>query len=348
MTRPPTTPGKSGSPAWSDRPSLSGFRVCVTGGAGFIGSHLVDALVSAGAEVSVIDDFSHGRESNLAASAGRIRVTRGSILDDGALDRAMSGARVVFHLAALASVPESVANPLLYHAVNSGGTLRVLVAAHRLGARRVIYSASSSAYGDGPGQPKHEGMRPEPCSPYAATKLAGEDLLRASSKCFDLETISLRYFNIFGPRQRFDSAYAAVIPRWMHAMRAGEPVVIFGDGRQTRDFTHVANAVHANLLAAAAPADALRGAAVNVASGRSITLLELLAALEAQLGVRSRREHRPAQPGDIRESEASILAAKSLIGYEPVVAFEEGLAATATATVEAESNDAPSIEARRA
>jgi len=314
--------------------ALAGRRVCVTGGAGFIGSHLVDALVHAGADVSVIDDFSNGRELNLAAVASRVRVFTGSILNEVTLDAAMGGAWAVFHLAALGSVPASVETPALYHAVNAEGTLRVLEAARRHGAQRAIYSASSAAYGDGAEMPKRESMRPDPLSPYAATKLAGEHFMRSWSNCYGMETISLRYFNVFGPRQRFDSAYAAVVPRWIHSLRTGEPIEIYGDGKQTRDFTFVSNVVHANLLAAAAKPESLRGACVNIGCGVSFSLLDLLTTIERALGRTAERRFHPMRAGDVRESGADIALARALIGFEPTVSFDEGLQRTIAAESE--------------
>ena len=328
--------------------ALKGRRVCVTGGAGFIGSHLVDGLVAAGADVSVIDDFSNGREVNLSAVASRVRIIAGSILDDAALDVAMAGASTVFHLAALGSVPASVENPAHYHAVNAEGTLRVLEAARRHGAPRVIYSASSAAYGDAAELPKVESHRPDPLSPYAATKLAGEHLMRAWANCYGMQTISLRYFNVFGPRQRADSAYAAVVPRWIHAIRAGEPVEIFGDGEQTRDFTFVSNVVHANLLSALAAAESLRGAAVNIGCGGRFSLLQLLAVIEESLGRSAERRFQPMRAGDVRDSEADIRAARALIAYEPVTSFEHGLRATIAAGDEPASKaSAGCVQGRR-
>lgn len=297
----------------------------MTGGAGFIGSHLVDALCALGAEVVALDDLSNGRRANLAGAGARARFVEGSIASQAALDDALAGADTVFHLAAKGSVPQSIEAPREYHEVNVGGTLGVLEACRRLGVRRVVYSASSSAYGDQPGLPKVESMVPDPRSPYAYSKLACEHLMRAWSRCYGLETVSLRYFNIFGPRQRHDSPYAAVVPMFAERIRAGARPVIYGDGLQTRDFTHVANAVHANLLAGARTG-ALGGEMVNVACGESFTLLELAERIGALLGVRADPEFRPMRTGDVMHSRASIDAARALLGYEVIVPFDQGLA----------------------
>ena len=307
--------------------TLAGVRVLLTGGAGFIGSHVADALVLAGARVTILDDFSNGLESNLSGPAGSARLLRGSICDTEALRSAMDGAQVVFHLAAIGSVPRSLEMPERYEEVNVSGTLRVLQAARAVGVRRVVYSASSSAYGNTPTLPKVESMRPDPLSPYAFTKLAGEHLMRAWSSCFGLETVSLRYFNIFGPRQRHDSAYAAVIPKFARQLRAGERPQLFGDGMQSRDFTYVDNAVHANLLAAVAPA-AVHGQVVNIACGTRFSLLDVLGRMSRILGVACEPEFLPARAGDVRDSEADIAAAASLLGYSVRVPFDAGLRRT--------------------
>jgi UDP-glucose 4-epimerase len=307
-------------------------EVCVTGGAGFIGSHLTEALVRLGAKVRVLDDLSNGLEANLADLAGRIRFIRGSILDPVALERAIEGVSVIFHQAAMVSVPRSVKEPALCYEVNCGGMLRVLEHArlHAPGSR-VIFAASSSAYGDQPEPAKIETMCPQPLSPYAASKLAGEHMVSAYAQSMGVPGISLRYFNIFGPRQRADTPYAGVIPKFIDAMRNGELPVIFGDGTQTRDFTFVANAVHANLLAGACEPSRLDGRPVNVACGRSYSLLELVEHLAKVCEVEPRYELAPPRVGDVKHSRASIDLARQVLGYEPIVSFEDGLRKTALA-----------------
>lgn len=309
------------------RPTFAGRAVCITGGAGFIGGHLSESLVELGARVCVIDDLSNGFEANLAAVASRVRFVRGSILDTAALGEAVKGAEFIFHLAALGSVPRSVEVPVEYHEVNATGTLRVLQAARAAGARRVVYSGSSSAYGDTPTLPKVETMCADPRSPYAVGKLAGEAYCRAFACCYGMETVTLRYFNVFGPRQRPDSQYAAVIPRWADALRRGEQPVVYGDGKQTRDFTHVDNAVYANLLAAACPGK-LSGEVVNIGCGARDSLLGLLALMSEALAKPNQPKFAPERAGDVRASQASIEAARALIGYRVIVPFADGLRRT--------------------
>jgi UDP-glucose 4-epimerase len=303
-----------------------GCPVCVTGGAGFIGSHLCEALVALGAEVSVIDDLSTGSEENLEAFRQRIRFVHGSILDPAALFQATTGARLIFHEAAATSVPASVEHPQRYHEVNATGTLRVLEAARvgSSGETRVISASSSSAYGDRVESPLQETMTPRPLSPYAASKCAGEHLLRTYVACYGVSGVSLRYFNVFGARQRPDSPYAAVIPKFAQALIHKERPVIYGDGLQTRDFTHVSNAVRANLLAGACTAE-LTGQVINTACGHRTNLLELLGMMGEILGVEAEPEHAPPRIGDVLHSQADISLARELLGYEPTMSLADGL-----------------------
>lgn len=314
------------------RAALSQRRVCVTGGAGFIGSHLSETLVALGALVTVIDDLSNadaGRVARLMEIAPeRVRFVQGSILDPGALGSAVEGARTVFHLAALGSVPKSVDDPGRTWVVNATGTMRVLQAAGREGVGRVVYSASSSAYGNNPELPKREAMASEPESPYAAAKLAGESLCRAWATCYGVDTVSLRYFNIFGAGQAADSAYAAVIPAFVQRYLGGRAPVIFGDGEQTRDFTHVSNAVLANLLAAGAQ-QPLGGAVVNIGAGVRTSVNTLAKMIAQGLGVVGLSpDYRPERVGEVRDSFADVSAAQALLDYSPVTDLETGLSAT--------------------
>ena len=314
------------------RPKMAGRRVCVTGGAGFIGGHIVEALVSMGAFVSVIDDLSNSSSEHIAQmidlAPDRVRFIHGSILDPEAMESALEGAQTVFHLAALGSVPKSVEDPARTWVVNATGTMRVLQSASTAGVERVIYSASSSAYGNNPALPKLESMAPEPESPYAAAKHASESLCRSWSACYGLDTISLRYFNIFGPRQAADSAYAAVIPAFVTKYLSGESPTIFGDGEQTRDFTHVSNAVAANLLAASADG-ALKGQVVNVGAGVRTSVNELATMIAQILGTNNIQSHyEPERVGEFRESVSSVELGKQIIGYEPATTIEIGLEET--------------------
>lgn len=301
-------------------------RVLVTGGAGFIGSHLVEALARLGAVVVVLDDLSGGTRSNLD-TAGRVEFVHDSILNLDTLAACARGCHYVFHQAALGSVARSVEHPRLYHEVNVTGTLNVLEVARSAGVRRVIFAASSSAYG-GHVLPWVESMPPRPRSPYAATKVAGEALLRAYSAAYGLETVSLRYFNIFGPRQNANSAYAAVMAAFAKAVLAGEAPVIFGDGDQSRDFTFVQNAVHANLLAARSPAP-LCGDVFNVGCGGRVSvncLAELITEMLHRPEIRP--AHQPERAGDVKHSLADLAEARGVLGYEPVVDFAAGLRQT--------------------
>jgi UDP-glucose 4-epimerase len=299
----------------------------VTGGAGFVGSHLVDRLVRDGWRVRVLDDFSSGRESNLADVADVIELVRGDVRDEATLARAVAGVEVIFHQAAVASVPLSVAEPLRTNSVNLDGTLQVLEAARRAGVRRVVYASSSSAYGNSQQLPKVETMAAEPLSPYALQKLTGELYCRLYSSLYHLETVALRCFNIFGPRQDPRSEYAAVIPRFICAALAGEGATIFGDGEQTRDFIFVQDAVRANLLAA--DAERASGAVINIATGRRISLNDLWWAIREITGVTAPSRHAPARMGDVRDSVADLTRARELLGFEPAVDLREGLRRTA-------------------
>jgi len=295
----------------------------VTGGAGFIGSHIAEALVRRGDRVRVLDNLSTGFESNLAAVRDGIEFVEGDLVDAETVARVVEGVDCIFHEAALASVPRSVEHPLDTNAACVTGTVTLLDAARRAGVRRVVYAASSSAYGDQPQSSKRETDLPAPISPYGAAKLAAEYYCRAFAATYGLECVALRYFNVFGPRQDPGSPYSAVIPLFITAILAGRSPVIYGDGLQSRDFTFVANVVHANLLAAEVPDVA--GRVLNVANGRNVNLLELIDALNALLGTDVQPVHDPPRPGDIRESMADITQARALLGYESQVDFHEGL-----------------------
>jgi UDP-glucose 4-epimerase len=296
----------------------------VTGGAGFIGSHIVDAIVQRGDRVRVLDNLSTGKRSHLDLAAGAVELLQGDVTDAAAVARALEGVDCVFHQAALASVPLSVERPLDTHAACVTGTLAVLDGARRAGVRRVVYAASSSAYGDVPTASKRELDPLAPISPYGAAKAAGELYCQAFAATFGLETVCLRYFNVFGPRQDPDSPYSAVIPLFIRAMLQGRQPTVYGDGRQSRDFCYVANVVRGNLLAADAPG--VSGKVFNVATGRSVDLLDLIALLNELLGTRIQPLHAPPRPGDIRESLADITAARRHLAYEPEVGFRDGLA----------------------
>ena len=295
----------------------------VTGGAGFIGSHLVDALLARGDRVRVLDDFSTGSWDNLTDVRDRVEIIEGDITDPSTLRSAVRGVEVVFHQAALASVPRSVANPMATHRVCVDGTLQVLLAARDAKVRRVVYAASSSAYGNSARLPKGEGDPTAPLSPYAAAKLAGEQYCAAFSEVYGLETVRLRYFNVFGPRQTPDSPYAAVIPLFIRALWAGQGPTIHGDGEQSRDFTFVADVVQANLRAAAAPG--VSGKVYNVACGRRTSLLELIALLNGLLGTDVAPLHTAPRVGDVKHSLANIERAMEDLGYRPTTDMKEGL-----------------------
>jgi UDP-glucose 4-epimerase len=295
----------------------------VTGGAGFIGSHLVDRLVDLGHRVRVLDDFSTGKRSNLAGVAGRIELIEGDLRDPDRCREACNDIEIVFHQAAIPSVPKSVRNPRSSHEVNVNGTFNLLLAAWEQRCRRVIYAASSSAYGDSEVSPKREDMRPIPQSPYAVQKLTGEIYCRAFAACYNLQTLSLRYFNVFGPRQDPASEYAAAIPAFVTSIVRDEPPTVYGDGEQTRDFTSIENVIHGNLLAADAPV--AEGEVVNLACGNSISINHLVARINVLLGKNVVPLHTESRPGDVRHSTADIRLVRSLLGFEPCVDFDEGL-----------------------
>jgi len=301
-------------------------RYLVTGGAGFIGSHIAEALLDQGESVRVFDNLATGRQTNLAALKGRAQFIHGDLRDFDSVKAAVKGVEVVFHQGALASVPRSIADPIATLETNINGTQNVLIAARNAGVRRVVYASSSSVYGNTPVLPKHEDMPTNPLSPYAVQKLTGELLCRVFTQIYGLETVSLRYFNVFGQRQDPASEYAAVIPRFLTALIEKRQPIVFGDGEQTRDFTYIANVVQANLLAATAP-EAV-GYAMNIGCGERISLNTVLRIAGELLVVTIDAEYRDPRPGDVRDSLADINLAERLLGYKPIVGFREGLALT--------------------
>lgn len=305
-------------------------RVLITGGAGFIGSHLALTLRGLGAQVRVIDDLSSGHERNLAvenSDGPAIEFVKASILDDAALNKAAEGCRFVFHHAAMVSVPQSVAEPGRCMEVNVLGTERVLNAARKAGASRVMFAASAAAYGNDPKLPSTETDLPDIWSPYAQSKVAGEMLLATYARCYGLSTVSLRYFNVFGPRQDPKSPYAAVITAFADALMNGKTPKVFGDGSQTRDFIPIENVVHANLLAASSPR-ALAGEVVNIGCGGRVSLIDVLNVMGAVLGVPATPEKLPPRAGDVMHSSANIGRAREVLGFAPIVGFDEGIRRT--------------------
>jgi UDP-glucose 4-epimerase len=300
----------------------------VTGGAGFIGSHIVRQLLEDGRAVTVIDNLSTGSRDNLADVMERITFIEGDIRNSADCDRACRGVDTVFHVAALPSVPRSIKDPVACNDHNVNGTIQVLEAARRAGARRVVYSSSSSVYGDTAVLPKVETMEPLCRSPYATAKLAGEQYVLAYARAGLLEGVALRYFNVFGPRQSPTSAYAAVIPVFLNAAQTGETATVFGDGDQTRDFTYVANVVNANMLAAFGPAERVNGWVTNAGAGSRISLNQLLDLVESITARRVKRTYGPPRAGDVRDSQAGLERAAQVLGYHPTVDVEEGLRRT--------------------
>jgi UDP-glucose 4-epimerase len=304
-------------------------KALVTGGGGFIGSNLVRRLLELGHEVRVLDNFSTGNRRNLVDVADEIEVVEGELRSYERVHNATRGVEVVFHQGALPSVPRSVQDPLTTGAVNVEGTLNVLLAARDEGVRRVVYASSSSVYGNTGTLPRVETQFPDPISPYAVTKLAGERYCVSFARVYGLETVTLRYFNVFGPNQDPTSQYAAVVPRFIAAIDAGEPVPIYGDGNQSRDFTYVDNVVEANVLAADA-AEA-SGAVLNVATGQSRSVNALADTIGDVLGRPVEREYLPERTGDVRDSWADVAAAQSVLGWEARIGLDEGLRLTAEA-----------------
>jgi len=303
------------------------MQVLVTGGGGFIGSHLAEHMLELGHRVLILDNFATGRRSNVAALDGEVELIEGDIQSYERVNKAVAGCEIVFHLAALPSVPRSVQDPLTSNATNVIGTLNVLLAARDQGVRRVVLASSSSVYGSGTGTtPKQEDKPTTPISPYATAKLAGEGYARSFHGVYGLETVALRYFNVFGPRQDPTSQYAAVVPNFIDALIAGHSPVIFGDGEQSRDFTYVSNVVHANVLAMDAPGVA--GKVYNVACGERVTLNRLVGELRTLLGSEVDCVYAAPRPGDIKHSVADLSLARGELGYDPSVRLREGLERT--------------------
>jgi len=295
----------------------------VTGGAGFIGSHLADALIGRGHQVRIVDNFSSGKKANVPSGA---EIVEGDLADDGVAAAAVAGCEYVLHQAAIPSVPRSVNDPLGTNRANVDATLQMLVAARDAGVRRLVFAGSSSEYGNSPVQPKREDMRPAPITPYALQKWAGEQYCAMFSSLYGLETVSIRYFNVFGPRQAPDSPYSGVISLFIKAFLSGQAPLIHGDGRQTRDFTYVSNVVDGVL--AAATAEGISGEVINVATGGRVSLLELARALQLITGTDLQPTLGPPREGDVKDSQADIFKARKMLGYEPAVPFEEGLRRT--------------------
>ncbi len=301
-------------------------KFLVTGGAGFIGSNLVDALLENGLEVRVLDDFSTGRRENLHHVESRIELIEGDVGNPEICRRAVTGCAGVFHLAAMVSVQKTIAEPARSHYVNLDSTLNLLIAAREAGTRRFVFASSAAIYGNNPELPKIETMRPEPLSPYAVQKNAGEHYLKVFHDLYGLETLALRFFNVFGPRQNPHSDYAAVIPRFIALMLAGKSPTIFGDGHQTRDFIHVSEVVRA--LVQAGTLNGIGGFTCNVAGGEKTDLIQLVSTINRILGTRIEPTFGPAAPGDVRDSLADIAHARRVLDFTPAITFEEGLRRT--------------------
>ena len=297
----------------------------VTGGAGFIGSNIASTLLQRGEKVRILDDLSTGKRENVESLSGDVDLIEGDICDFGCVEKAVAGVDYVLHQAALPSVPRSVKDPIASNKVNVEGTLNLLVAARDAGVKKLVMASSSSVYGDTPTLPKHEQMAPQPMSPYATSKLAAEKYAMNFHKVYGFPTVALRYFNVFGPRQDPNSHYAAVLPKFIKAMLANEPPVIYGDGEQSRDFTYIENVVNANLLACESDA---AGCYLNTACGDRYTLNYLVTVLEEVMGVKANQKYEPPRVGDVKHSQASIELAAQHIGYRPAVSFKEGVERT--------------------
>ena len=306
------------------------MKTLITGGAGFIGSHLAEALCRRGADLIVLDNLSEGRLGNLAwrKSNDRLEFVQGDVNDEKLLDRILPGCIWVFHQAAMTSVPKSVAEPMASHTINVNGSLRLLAAARRAGVKRFFFASSSAVYGDVEISPSHEGLPPRPLSPYALQKYSAEKYCQLFHQLYGLETVSFRYFNVFGPRQSFNSHYSGVIARFCTTMLRGERPTIFGDGRQSRDFTFVDNVVTANLLAAEAPSQSVTGRVFNVGGGKSISILQLVEEINRLTGQTLEPRFEPARPGDVLHSSADISALQRTLGFAEQVTWREGLEQT--------------------
>jgi nucleoside-diphosphate-sugar epimerase len=296
----------------------------ITGGAGFIGSNLAEHLVRQGRSVRILDNFFTGKRENLRSFEKKAEIIEGDLRNVEHVRRAVAGVRYILHIGALPSVPRSVEDPQTAHDININGTLNVLIAARDAKCQRVVFSSSSSVYGDTPVLPKREDMLPSPLSPYAVHKITGEYYCRIFWQLYGLETVSLRYFNVFGPRQDPQSEYAAVIPRFITAILKGEPPTVYGDGQQSRDFSHIENVIEANLAACEAPKEAL-GESFNIACGARITLLELIATINRIIGRNVKLQFAPPRPGDILHSQADITKAAKLLAWKPRVDFRTGI-----------------------
>ncbi len=302
------------------------MKCLVTGGAGFIGSHIAEALIKRGDSVRIFDNMSTGRPETILSFGNKIDFVRGDLREKRDLEKAVAQIDVIFHQAALRSVPRSIDDPGASNDVNVNGTLGLLMAAKKAGVRRLVYASSSSAYGDQKFFPQKEVMRTMPLSPYAVSKLTGELYCMVFAKTFGLEAVALRYFNVFGPRQHPESMYAAVIPKFIESLRAGTPLEVHSDGKQSRDFTYIENVVSANLLAAERPKAS--GETFNIANGKNYSLLDIIHVLEKLAGRKAALNHKPARRGDVRRTWADISKAKKILGYKPLVGFDEGLKRT--------------------